>query len=1355
MTDQHKGSTGKAESHRHVTAERIGAVGENIHIQHQDLSSVRIATVNIYNYREQQNPSENSLENPGKSNPYKGLAHFGPQDTSLFFGREETIESLSNTIIKNPFTAVIGPSGSGKSSVVLAGVAPYLAKKGNRLFSYFRVSDSSINDPFQSIAQALIPHLINDEDSLAKLQSAKTLAQALFDGSITLLEVCDTIRQKYPQQKLLLIADQFEELYTSNIPPDVLSRFVTVVVTTLSHYQQVQDSPVLSMVVTLRADFLEQATSNPQLAAAINSSVYIIGPMEKSQLRQAIEQPALLQNVYFESGLVDRILDDVGIGQGNLPLVEFALRLLWEKQVKGIIGLQAYYGIGRVKGALSLHAQNIFLSLNINEKKAAKRIFTQLVKIGEGTDNTKRIALRTDFSSDDWILLQRFANESNRLVITNKTEEIETAELVHEALIKHWPQLTQWIKENRQYLVWLEEVRRTMLQWQKHQRHTDLLLRGVALGQALEWLNIPSVSISPNISDYIEQSQRHAKELVLANKRRNRLLSAAAVSVIIILLGLTGYLVDSRNKQIKATKLAEIQRDQQLRTQSLFLSDLSQQYNEDGNTRLSILLAIEALPDLTESPESQRPYVTEAANALYANLGNTIDAKSVDHSSEVYTLSIHPSGQRIVTTSYEDGLSIWDVQTRQKIHQFEGHLGPVMDAKYSPDGRYIVSSGFDGTARVWDATTKQSMHLMRGHESMVTYSEFSPDGHFIASSSDDRTIRLWESSSGELVGVLEGHEGLIWHAKFSPDSKLLASASDYGDPKIWDVETQSELHSLEGHTEFVSYLSFSHNGKLVVTACMDGVARIFDVGSGNLVAQLEGSTAPINRADFSPDDKKLIISTSDGLLTGWDFKQSIPLQFEGHKEEIWDIAFSPDGRELASASSDGTIRLWDLQKSKLVASLAGHTDIVNEVEFTADGKKIISISDDKTARIWDLSSKQDTIFLEGHNNIVSHAALSPDGKRVVTASWDKTARIWDSSNGNTLSVLRGHTDIVNSVIFSQDGKLIVTTSMNGETKLWDSSTGTQQFINVTTNTSLYRPVFSHDSTKIAAIVNKTVVKVWDINSGQLVKTLSGHAKKIWDLKFSPNDDQLITTSSDMTAKIWDIATGKVVQTLNQHQGDVIYASFSPDGDRVVTTSFDNTAKVWEVKSGNQIAALSGHTDYTYAAVFSPSGDRVLTSSADNSASVWNAETGHKLFTINSLSPSINIEGGYSATGFSNKDISLSSSSGTILQRRDDWTITMLPALFNHSGSNIITNSADNTVTVWDSVTGKPIRTLKHHDKPVFHASFSHDGSFILTTSADKTASLIKHYELPDLINKFKELSIAPLSVDEREKHYLN
>jgi|TARA_R110002051_G_scaffold3396_1_gene18393 WD40 repeat protein/ABC-type dipeptide/oligopeptide/nickel transport system ATPase component len=1355
MTKQHTESAGKIESHRQIIAEKVGAVGDNIHIQHQDLSSVQIATINIYNYRDQLDPDDRRIGSPVAGNPYKGLAHFGPQDASLFFGREEAIQSLSSNISKNAFTAVIGPSGSGKSSIVLAGVAPYLAVQGNWLFSYFRASDSSANDPFQAIALALIPYLEKGADGLAKLQSAKELAQALFDGSITLLEVCDSIHQNHPQQKLLLIADQFEELYTADITPDVHAKFIALLVSTLSHIQQAQRLSALSMVVTLRADFLEQATSNPQLATLINGGAYIIGPMEKSQLRQAIEQPALLQNVHFESGLVDSILDDVGIGQGNLPLVEFALRLLWEKQIKGVIGLQAYHEIGRVKGALSLHAQNIFLSLNAADQKAAQRIFTQLVKIGIGTEDTRRIALRTDFLADDWLLLQRFANESNRLVITNNTDDVETAELVHETLIKHWPQLSQWLNESRLFLIWLDDVRRAMDQWHKHKRDTDLLLRGVALGQAVEWLDNPLVSIADNVNNYIVQSQQQEQKLILKSKRRNQVLGATALAVIFILIGLTGYLIDSRNKQIKATQLAETQRDQQLVTQSLFLADLSRQYSEDGNTRLSILLAMEALPDLTKNPATQRPYTTEAASALYTNLGDTLDSKTVYHSSEVNTLSVHPSGLQMITISIDDGVSVWDVQTRHKIHQLRGHLGPVIDATYSPDGRFIVTSGADGTARVWDAITGQSKHVLEGHEGWVIYSEFSQDGRLIATSSDDSQIRLWDSASGQSIGVLEGHSGLIWFAKFSSNNQLLASASDDGNPKIWQVGTKTELHSLEGHSDFVSYLAFSHDGNLVVTACMDGVARIFDVKSGKLVARLEGNEAPIIRADFSLEDDMIVIAAADGLLSGWDFKRETPLKLEGHKEEILDTAFSPDGQKLATASSDGTIRLWDLQTNQLIASLTGHMDIVNGVEFTADGSKIISISDDETARIWDLSSKLDAIYLKGHNDTVSHAAFSPDAKRVVTASWDKTVRIWDSLSGRTLSVLQGHTDTVNSATFSQDGKLIVTTAINGEVRLWDSLTGEQRLTQVTLNSTLYRPVFSHDSTQLAAVFDSNIAKIWDIKSGELVQTLSGHDDKIWDIQFSPDDKRLISASSDKTAKIWDTATGKVMQTLSQHTGDVIYASFSPDGDRAVTTSFDNTARLWQVKSGNEIAILSGHKDYPYAAIFSPSGDRVLTSSADRTANMWDAETGQMLFTIDGIASSFNIENGYSAIAISTNDISLSSSSGKILQVRDGWTISMLPGLFNHNGSNIITISEGNTIKVWDSTTGKVLRTLAQHDESIFHASFSPDGNYILSSSADKTASLTRHYALTDLIIKFKKLNIAPLSADERKKHYLN
>ena len=642
-----------------VRANKIGVVGSNAHIEKQDLST----TINIYNYRKE--PEESSTHDSAEpenipTNPYKGLAHFGPNDAGLFFGRDDIIEKLTTTISKNNFTAIIGPSGSGKSSVILAGVAPRLFKQGQWLFSYFRISDSSVNNPFLAMSQALTPYLSPDLEGVEQLREAKKLAQCLHDDELTLFDVCDKIRQNYPNKRLLLIADQFEELFTTGVAQATQEKFISLLVSTLNNQQVNKETPVMSMVVTLRADFLEQAAANATLATLIDSSAHIIGPMEKDQLRQAIEEPAKLSGVQFEAGLVDTILDDVGEAHGNLPLAEFALRILWEKQQNKLINASAYHAIGKVKGALSLHAQNIYQSLSTQEQNAAQRIFTQLVKIGSGTEDTRRIALRTDFSIEDWSLLQRFANESHRLIVTNKVGEIETAEVVHEALIKHWPLLRQWVKNSRKFLTWLDDVRRAMEQWHSHYKDTDLLLRGIALGQAQEWLSDQLENIPSNVHNFIQQCERQQKKIIRKEKRRNQALILTALVTIVALAISFWYQLDAKLEAEKQTILAKEQNEKALTTQSRFLANLSRENTEAGDARLGVLLAIEALPDYSKEEAQRRPYAAEAERSLYATLRELINTRKLQHDNSITHAAFSPDGTRTVTASGDNTALVWE-----------------------------------------------------------------------------------------------------------------------------------------------------------------------------------------------------------------------------------------------------------------------------------------------------------------------------------------------------------------------------------------------------------------------------------------------------------------------------------------------------------------------------------------------------------------------------------------------------------------------------------------------------------------------------------------------------------------------
>jgi len=328
-------------------------------------------------------------------NPYQGLSAFGEEDADFFFGQEKFVSNLVEVTHKQPLLAVVGPSGSGKSSVVYAGLIPQLRTEGNWLIESFRPG----KEPFVQLAFALVRQLEPVAGETQQLRSAVRLAGDMQQGKITLLQVISRILERNPGKRLLLVADQFEELYTVCQVQEEQERFADELLTAIAQEN-------ITLVLTLRADFYGYVLSYRPLRDALQEyTPQLLSSMKREELQQAIELPAQKLEVQLEPQLTQHILDDVGSEPGNLPLLEFALTRLWEKQQNRELTHQAYEEIGGVKKAIANHAEQVYQKLSETEKKQAQRIFVQLVRPGEGTEDTRRVASRAEVGEDNWNLV--------------------------------------------------------------------------------------------------------------------------------------------------------------------------------------------------------------------------------------------------------------------------------------------------------------------------------------------------------------------------------------------------------------------------------------------------------------------------------------------------------------------------------------------------------------------------------------------------------------------------------------------------------------------------------------------------------------------------------------------------------------------------------------------------------------------------------------------------------------------------------------------------------------------------------------------------------------------------------------
>jgi formylglycine-generating enzyme required for sulfatase activity/energy-coupling factor transporter ATP-binding protein EcfA2 len=498
------------------------------------------------------------------------LLAFREQDAKFFFGRETFTQQLATAVQRQQLLAVIGPSGSGKSSVVFAGLVPQLRQQGDWLINSFRPGER----PLRNLAAALVPLLETQMSETDQLVEINKLAMAFGEGNITLQDVVTRILEKHSNTCLLLMADQFEELYTlckdvEEIPPNPSSKGGQRQLFLARLLEGLNNSPNFCIVLTLRADFLGYALSYRPFADALQNADVKLGPMNPQELQDAIAKPAQMLGVRIEEGLTERILEAVENSPGNLPLLEFALTQLWTKQRNGQLTHDAYEEIGGVERALASYAEEVYRRLSEVDRHVVQRVFIQLVRPGEGTEDTRRLATRAEVGEDNWDLVTRLANV--RLVVTGQDEGVgeETVEIVHEALIREWGRLRGWMESDRRFRTWQERLRAAMRQWEATGKDDGALLRGAPLAEAEDWRNGRLEELSPEERVFIqlslalrdreqaEREQQQQRELLLERQARRWLQGLVAV-LGTIALGTTGVLAYPHVLRWRAASLGEM-----------------------------------------------------------------------------------------------------------------------------------------------------------------------------------------------------------------------------------------------------------------------------------------------------------------------------------------------------------------------------------------------------------------------------------------------------------------------------------------------------------------------------------------------------------------------------------------------------------------------------------------------------------------------------------------------------------------------------------------------------------------------------------------------------------------------------
>jgi WD40 repeat protein len=1088
------------------------------------------------------NPISTSQADNSESNqcPYKGLFAFQQEDAKIFFGRERFATIAIEALKKQPFFAIIGNSGIGKSSVVFAGLIPALIKLGNWQFLTFRPK----NNPLMQLAEGLVSCLqptLTDKDEPQFIQEQAKYMGGLKNKELKLTAILDgALTKNYPRQRLLIVVDQFEELYTL-CSLDDRDLFIDNLLE-LVDSEKNKGNPDVVVVITLRVDFYGFALDYQPLAELLQKwkPETLIG-MSREELALAIEKPAEVVGLKVQDGLTKIILDEVINNPGELPLLEFALGELWKKCMDSQLTIAAYHQIGGIEKALANYAESAYKKFE-GKQPQIKHIFTQLVRFGEQTENTRRLATYEQIGQENWELVTQLAD--NRLVVTGQNEHQRTAEVVHEALIRGWGRLQQWMAEDRDFRQWQDRLRFEVKTWKETERSNSALLRGSLLVEAEDWLKEKPEGIADVQEIEFIKASRHFQEQ------------------------------------------EDIERIQDLLNLSQKELQLKQQLN-------SLVIAVKAgvkLSNIQEPSEDLKRHIVERLQQ--GNYGISEQNQLIGHTKAIIGVAFSSDGSMIASTSDDQTIKLWSLDG-QLLGTLEGHTDEVFGVSFSPDGQRIASASVDRTVRLWSVEGKL-LQTLEGHTDRVYGVSFSSDGKRIASASLDRTVRLW-SVEGKLLQTLEGHTDRVYGVSFSPDGKRIASASVDKTVRLWSVEGKL-LQTLEGHTDQVFGVSFSPDGQRIASASVDRTVRLWSVG-GKLLQTLEGHTDQVYGVSFSPDGKRIASASVDRTVRLWNLEGELLQTLEGHTDQVFGVSFSPDGQKIASASFDRTVRLWSVEE-KFLQTLEGHTDQVYGVSFSPDGKRIASASVDRTVRLWNVEGKL-LQTLEGHTAQVLGVTFSPNGKRIASASADKTVRLW-GVEGKLLQTLEGHTDRVYGVSFSPDGKRIASASVDKTVRLWSVEGKLLQTLEGHTDRVL-GVIFSPDGRRIASASFDKTVRLWSVE-GKLLQTLEGHTDQVLGVSFSPDGQRIASASFDRTVRLWSVE-GKLLQTLEGHTDHVLGVTFSPDGQRIASASVDKTVRLWSVE-GKLLQTLEGHTDWVWGVSFSPDEKRIASGSFDRTVRLW-------------------------------------------------------------------------------------------------------------------------------------------------------
>jgi WD40 repeat protein len=1121
-----------------------------------------------------------------KGSPYPGLLPYDSSYASVFFGRSLAIAEALTEIKEAagrdaPVLLIVGPSGSGKSSLALAGLVPNLTGSTIHGVDFWRtLLIEPSPDPVLGLAQRLyaanaLPELkgspYTSPESFATLarQSAEAAAQVVKWG----LEKAGTALQeqvgggRIPSGRLLVYVDQLE----TALDAENARGFAGIL-------RELVATEAAWLIASLRSDRYGDLQRDPDyLELRRRSALFDLPPPGSSEIADIIVGPAHAAGLVFEErnnvSLAKVIRSEVTAADA-LPLLQMTLARLFEKRRDATLTYAAYEEAGGLEGAIASHAENVFATAS----PAARGMLDSLLqKLVADIDDAGRLTVRTlELSSwRDPALRELVDKMTEARLLVNAAGSVRIA---HEALLRRWKRAAESPALQPEVIRLRRQITPNLELWSNTNSDSDLLQPGTALAAAEKILREHPGSLPRELEDYIALSASAAAAHASAETRkaRHRTYAATAVAallaifafmifrlyadashnfVLALLTRANDYLV--AEKPTRALVLASALGKSSLLDRALAPLGLSSADSDEA-------VRIKSIAQVT-GPASSAPLWTLVRSspinaAAFNNDGTAFaigyaDGRTMIFPSDgsgrrrdllgqkgrVWAVKFSPGGKKVATAT-SDEVVLWDLEAGRGRSLCVG-AHQVSDVAYDPKGRYVAWSSRDGEIAVWDVQNNVPLRSFPEHRGWALAVEFSADGELLASSGDDGTIVIRRVADWSIFKVLRTGRADLLSISFRPDARVIATAALAGPIDVWNVENgeaKSAPIPIPAKPNKRWKVKFSPDGAWLAVASWDGTISFWDGQSFRHRGTIDGNDERINDVSFSPNSKWLLSGDESGTTRLWDLATVKPM-FEDAAADTREALvgrYSADGSKFAAGGKDGVVTLFRVDSSGRLAPVCTikHKNWVSSVSFSADGSRIASVGmsdappseDERENQDGIIVSETDTCAPVGSPINVHHAfirAVAFDPAANMIAWSTRSGEIWladHDRHSKPVMLPQTHTDGVEEIDFSASGRFLASAGRDGRVVVWNVASRNVERVLRETGPGLFTIRFAADEKTLASGGAQDWIEVWDLSrqrGSELVTKLPviGGSNR---LAFKTDGSMLAVGSDDRYISMW-------------------------------------------------------------------------------------------------------------------------------------------------------------------------------------------------------------------------------------------